>query len=171
MRLVCEGCGREFEASRRRKFCSSDCRYGRHDGGVAAAAASGDRLRALESLVGVLVDAMAKADDAQVPGLAARLLDVLRRIGGSDPTVLLRMRDDLARAVDRLARLQGQRDDKDRPLGTELAPMVRQLVAVIEAADEVSTPTEVNPLDDIAAARARRLAARRSDPSVASRSS
>lgn len=139
--------------------------------GVFEAASSGDRVRSLEALAETLVDAIKVVDVSQVPGLAARLVDVLKRIGGGDPTVLLWLRDGLASAIDRLAEVQGQRDEKGKPLGTELAPMVRQLVGTIEVLDAVHLPTEVSPLDEIAAARARRTASRRSGPADMSRSS
>lgn len=125
---------------------------------VAASVQSGCPLPAL---VRVLAEAIAKVDDAQVPPLAARLVEVLRRIGGEDITPLFELRDLLAAAVDRLAELQGQKAD-GKPLGTALAPTVRQLLEVLDVieAHEARSPSEESPLDEIAAARARRRADR-----------
>lgn len=102
---------------------------------VAVAASTGDRLKALEALVVSLVEAIPKAEVPAVPALAARLVDVLKRIGGDDPSALLWVRDGLALAVDRLVAIQGATDDLGKPLpeASSLAPTVRQLVLAVEA--------------------------------------
>ena len=130
---------------------------------IAAAVQQPDERRTLDAIAGALVYSIGECADAQVPALAARLVDVLKRIGGEDPSTLVWLRDGLAAAVDRLVAVQGQFED-GRPLGTELAPTVRQLLATLDAlaAHAGRVDGEVNPLDDIAAARARRRAARSS---------
>lgn len=121
---------------------------------------TGRRVESFEALVPVLADAIEAVEDEQVPALAARLVDLAKRIGGTDPEVLVWLRDGLASAVDRLKLLQGETDSKGRPLGTALAPTVRQLVETIEVLDSVHAPSEVSRVDEIRAARARRAAAR-----------
>lgn len=98
-----------------------------------------------------------EADDRQ--GTLRALVSILVRIGGDDLSVLTDLRDELARAVDRLAAVQGQVED-GKPLGTALAPMVRQLLDVLDALDESAgaMPGEESPLDELTAARARRRA-------------
>lgn len=129
---------------------------------VAQLVLKGDERRTLDGLAEALVEAIGKVDDAQVPPLAARLVDVLKRIGGEDPSTLIWLRDGLATAVDRLVDVQGERSEQGRPLGTELPSMVRQLLATLDAiaAHEGGMVDEGNPLDELAAARARRLADR-----------
>lgn len=133
---------------------------------VESAAASGDRLATLSVIAESLVAAIANVPDADVPPLAARLVDVLKRIGGRDPSVLLWMRDRLARTVDRLVDIQGLLDGDGKPIAEAkaLAPTVHQLVTVVEAiastpAQQPDVPEGVVTIDEAK----RRRAARQSD--------
>ena len=114
---------------------------------IESAAATGSRLATLSALVESLVEAIDLAPDVDVPALAARLLDVLQRIGGSDPAVLVWLRHGLAVTVDRLLSLQGETDEKGLPIteAKALAPMVRQLVAVVEALSSMPAAQKMMP--------------------------
>ena len=129
------------------------------------------RTDGLSALVDVLVDAIAVVDDAQVSALAARLVDVLRRIGGDDVQVLFELRDKLARCVKRVSELQGEHDEKTgRALGTELAALVSQLVAALEAIAALPTGARSVPAGVVTIEEAKRLRAARqqSAPEVVS---
>lgn len=124
---------------------------------VTKAASSGDRRRALEATLAVLIDAIGEVSAPEVPPLAARMVDVLKELGGSDPAMLEWLRDQLARQVDAAAKVQGETDANGKPLGRELAPSVRQLTVVLKELAGFAQPEEADPLDEIAAARARRI--------------
>lgn len=132
---------------------------------VAAAAESGNRRLVLSALVESLTEAIQSADVPAVPELAARLVDVLKRIGGSDPSALLWLRGGLAPTVDRLVEIQGETDDQGKPLreASALAPTVRQLVVVVEALERLpKRDEEVAKVDELAARRRARSGVARS---------
>lgn len=123
---------------------------------VASAAASGQRLETLESLVEALTTSIELAPTQSIPELARQLVDVLKRIGGTDPAVLVWMRDLLAPTIDRLVALQGEVDENGKPIpeAGALAAMVRQLVAVVDAIDALPAKSvEVSKVDELASRR------------------